>query len=276
MAEPLRVRLLLLLRKSTFTVSELTEILQISQSNASHHLKALRENGLIEALKSGQHSYYAIVAGEHLHAKLLQWLETLDELASEISDVAGDQIRLRDVLSRRAKTNAFKDWRLSQPDLPYSDLFARLSVGYKDRVCDIGCGEGDFFQYLTQNFRWVSAIDVDIHRLQKARATAKGLQASSAGLYCADAANLPFADGVFDSVIFRMTFSHLSDKMQCLSEASRVLKEGGVISIIDSALEDETALDLIRDIDRTRSGVLKVESLSIYKPVYLARLIRVW
>ncbi|HNL55609.1 MAG TPA: metalloregulator ArsR/SmtB family transcription factor, partial [Turneriella sp.] len=60
LSEPVRIRLYLLLRQSSLTVSELSEILALSQSNTSHHVKALRELDLLTAEKTGQHTYYAL------------------------------------------------------------------------------------------------------------------------------------------------------------------------------------------------------------------------
>ncbi|HMV35821.1 MAG TPA: metalloregulator ArsR/SmtB family transcription factor, partial [Turneriella sp.] len=57
LSEPVRIRLYLLLRQSSLTVSELSEILALSQSNTSHHVKALRELDLLTAEKTGQHTY---------------------------------------------------------------------------------------------------------------------------------------------------------------------------------------------------------------------------
>jgi DNA-binding transcriptional ArsR family regulator len=39
----------------TLTVTELTEVLNISQYNASKHLRILREAGIIDTLKQGRH-----------------------------------------------------------------------------------------------------------------------------------------------------------------------------------------------------------------------------
>ena len=69
LVEPVRIRIYLLLKKSPLTVSELSEILDLSQSNTSHHIKALRDLGLLSAEKTGQHTYYGLdareLAGEH-------------------------------------------------------------------------------------------------------------------------------------------------------------------------------------------------------------------
>jgi DNA-binding transcriptional ArsR family regulator len=55
-----RLAILLLLSKESRTVVELTEELQLAQPLVSHHLKALREAGLISLTPEGRSNRYAI------------------------------------------------------------------------------------------------------------------------------------------------------------------------------------------------------------------------
>lgn len=55
-----RLAILLLLAQESRTVVELTEQLEIGQPLVSHHLKALREAGLISVTPEGRSNRYAI------------------------------------------------------------------------------------------------------------------------------------------------------------------------------------------------------------------------
>lgn len=50
----------LLAEEGEYCVCELTEILEVSQSTVSKHLRILRENGLVESQKEGLKVYYKL------------------------------------------------------------------------------------------------------------------------------------------------------------------------------------------------------------------------
>jgi len=58
--DPKRLRLLYLVADHPRKVSELTELLGVSQPTVSHHLRILRDRGLVEAHKEGTTVYYSL------------------------------------------------------------------------------------------------------------------------------------------------------------------------------------------------------------------------
>lgn len=60
LSEPLRIRLLELLREQELCVCELCEILEVSQSKLSFHLKTLKEAGLVRSRQEGRWIYYSL------------------------------------------------------------------------------------------------------------------------------------------------------------------------------------------------------------------------
>jgi ArsR family transcriptional regulator len=60
LADPLRILILYTLDAKPYNVSELAEVLGISQPTASRHLKVLRERGLVNAQRSAQAVYYSL------------------------------------------------------------------------------------------------------------------------------------------------------------------------------------------------------------------------
>lgn len=60
MAEPLRLRILQLLKAAELSVTEITETLESTQPNISKHLKILQEAGLLARRQEGNTVYYSI------------------------------------------------------------------------------------------------------------------------------------------------------------------------------------------------------------------------
>lgn len=60
LSEPVRLRILHLLREGEMTVGELTNRLGITQPNASKHLRTLQEAGILRRNQRGNLVYYSI------------------------------------------------------------------------------------------------------------------------------------------------------------------------------------------------------------------------
>ena len=75
LGDPIRVQLVDVLRKHAgkVCVCELTPLFQISQPTVSHHLKVLREAGIVDSERQGLWAYYYVVP------------EALEELSAWLS-----------------------------------------------------------------------------------------------------------------------------------------------------------------------------------------------
>ncbi|MEH1969289.1 ArsR/SmtB family transcription factor [Nostoc sp.] len=60
LSDPLRISVLELLRKRELCVCDLCEILGVSQSKLSFHLKTLKEAGLVHSRQEGRWIYYSL------------------------------------------------------------------------------------------------------------------------------------------------------------------------------------------------------------------------
>jgi ArsR family transcriptional regulator, arsenate/arsenite/antimonite-responsive transcriptional repressor len=60
LSEPLRIKVLDLLRTKELCVCDLCEVLEISQSKLSFHLKVLKEAELVHARQEGRWIYYSL------------------------------------------------------------------------------------------------------------------------------------------------------------------------------------------------------------------------
>jgi len=66
LSDPIRIQLVDVLRKHAgkVCVCELVPLFDVSQATVSHHLKVLREAGLVESDKGGLWVYYYVLPGE--------------------------------------------------------------------------------------------------------------------------------------------------------------------------------------------------------------------
>lgn len=60
LGEETRLRILRLLFKHSLSVNEISDRLKVSQFNVSKHLRIMREAGLLEIEKQGQHRIYSV------------------------------------------------------------------------------------------------------------------------------------------------------------------------------------------------------------------------
>ncbi len=81
LSEPIRIRILQGLRDGERTVSELTRDLEMSQPNASKHLRILQDAGLVARDQRGNSVYYSIAD------------ESIFELCEVVCDSLGARFR---------------------------------------------------------------------------------------------------------------------------------------------------------------------------------------
>ncbi|NEQ54767.1 MAG: winged helix-turn-helix transcriptional regulator [Leptolyngbya sp. SIO3F4] len=60
LADPIRIKVIGLLKNGEYCVSEICQNLDVSQARLSFHLKALKDADLVTARRQGQHIYYSL------------------------------------------------------------------------------------------------------------------------------------------------------------------------------------------------------------------------
>jgi ubiquinone/menaquinone biosynthesis C-methylase UbiE len=102
-----------------------------------------------------------------------------------------------------------------------------LELSGKERVLDVGCGDGGDADWFAQ--RAASTIGIDLSEHPRwSTLTRPGL-----GFQSADAQALPFTSGAFDLVFMKDVLHHAHDPDQLLEEAGRVCAPGGRIYIVE-------------------------------------------
>lgn len=78
LADPTRISILYALKHNRLTVSELTIVLNMTQSAVSHQLRTLRDANLVSFEKKGKEVYYSL-ADDHVHQIFDQAVEHVEE-----------------------------------------------------------------------------------------------------------------------------------------------------------------------------------------------------
>ena len=236
-ADPNRLRILLLLRNEELSVAEMQEILTMGQSTISTHLSQLKQAGLVEDRRTGKSSLYRLTTSGG--GGVLEQL--LDQARHEIPEAAGDQAAMRSVLKKRQdKMRSFFDsvaGRLGKDYVPgqswksVSEALLRLMPPMV--IADMGAGEGTFALLLAQRAMKVIAVDTSAKMIEVAREQALRHGVKNIEYRLGDMEEVPIEDGAVDLVFFSQSLHHALHPERALQEAWRILLPGGRIVILD-------------------------------------------
>jgi SAM-dependent methyltransferase len=236
-ADPNRLRILLLLKAEELSVAELQEILGMGQSTISTHLAQLKQGGLVEDRRTGKSNLYRPTA----------WGSPLDKILAdaekEIVEFAADQTAMRCVLRKRQdKTRAFFDsvaGRLGKDYVPgkswKSLAEALLRLMPPMTIADMGAGEGNTALLLSQRAVRVIAIDSSARMIEVGREQAARHGIGNIDFRQGDIEDVPVATAEVDLVFFSQSLHHALHPERALAEAARILKPGGRVVILDLA-----------------------------------------
>lgn len=115
----------------------------------------------------------------------------------------------------------------------YAPKYKAYEMFEGKRVLDMGCGAaGKSLYYVSLGAERVVGVDVVARYEREATEFARRLGYSNRFLFlCASADNLPYPDGVFDTIIMNDFMEHVGDPEGALREAYRLLAPGGRIFI---------------------------------------------
>jgi SAM-dependent methyltransferase len=235
-----RLRLLRVLTHDRFNVSELTTVLAIAQSGVSRHLGLLRDAGLVVEERESGYTYYRLA--RDTHAGLWPLLETHFAGADTDPLVREDEARLHEVLRlRKENFDTHGDTRQLVPGRSWA-AWAR-ALGHllpPLDVADIGCGDGYLAVEAARWARSVIGIDRSPEVLARAAALAERRRVTNVRWAPGEITRLPLADASVDVALLSQTLHHADDPAAALAEASRVLRPGGRLLVLDLREHDQT------------------------------------
>lgn len=233
-ADPTRLRLLLLLAEESLSVAELQEILGMGQSRISTQLAQLKKGGLVGNLRSGKNNIYSCRAPGEL-------LSIATQAVAEIPERPKDEAALAHILRKRKdKARAYFDQlagkfgRQYVPGRSWKALSeALLKILNYDTVADLGAGEGTLAQLLAQRASKVIAIDHSPKMVEFGTRLAEEHGLPNLEYRLGDIEDIPVDDEAVDLVIFSQALHHASQPAKALAEARRIVKAGGTLVILD-------------------------------------------
>ena len=241
-----RSRILAVLERGEFTVTELASVLQVSQPTISRHLKTLASEGWVEARVDGRNRHYRMIRALDEAARAL-WAIVRTEVG-EAGIYVEDAERARPVLEQRRLrsaeffASAAERWdetraRLFGSAAAMTALLGLLSADWV--AADLGVGTGSFAQALAPFVGRVIGVDRSAEML--AAAEHRLGDRSNVDLREGDLEALPIGDGEVDAAFFTLVLHYVIDPPAALSEAHRVLKPGGRTVLVDMRRHDRGA-----------------------------------
>lgn len=245
-AEHTRLRLLYVLSGNELTVSEITTVLDQSQPRVSRHLKILCEAGILDRKQEGASVFYRL-ADQGSTAQFTQTLLTF--VPEDDPQLQRDLARLEDIKQQhvQAALQYFKDnaqrWGriralyLADPAVEDAMLEAAGS-GTIDNLLDVGTGTGSMLEVFGSRIRRGLGIDSSRDMLAVARANLEASNLSHCQVRKGDIYNLPVDTATMDVVTIHHVLHFLDDPGLAIAEATRTLKPGGRLIIVDFARHD--------------------------------------
>lgn len=126
--------------------------------------------------------------------------------------------------------NNSNDGRFVKP--MYKELQKEIEKIGRGKLLDVGCGNGNLFTFLSEEYYQMFGIDFSDNMISEAKKNC----GDKASFCVADAEKLPFDEDTFDIITCNASFHHYIHPNAVLSEMNRVLKAGGVLIIGDPYL----------------------------------------
>ena len=240
LADPTRLRLLLLLEQEELSVAELQQILGMGQSRISSHLAQLKRAGVVEDRRAGKNVYYGASENgqDSRRARIAELTRTL---ARELPETSRDRTSLKLVLRKRQdKAREYFDelagkfGRRYCPGRSWQALaHALITLLPPLTVADLGAGEGTLSQLLAKNARKVIAIDNSPKMVEFGSQLAKKHGFKNLEYRLGDIEEPPIANNSVDLAILSQALHHAIHPQQAIGAAHRILKRGGRLVILD-------------------------------------------
>jgi len=232
LADPSRLRLLLLLEVQPLSIAELTEVTGLAQSRVSTHLARLKRVNLVQDQRTGSAALYALSADDGDATGLWRLLrQQLDDPQARL-----DRERAEMVVRARKTGQTWAESVAGRMELHYSpgrtwEATARALIGLLTLgdVLDIASGDGVLAELLASHARTVTCLDISAKVLGAAR---RRLAVERNVFFCrADMAVPAFADHSFDQVFLMHALTFARSPRNVLIASARLLRPGGQLIV---------------------------------------------
>ncbi len=251
-AESSRLRILVLISRGDLTVSDLTDILNQSQPRVSRHLKLLMEAGLVERYQEGSWAFFRIsddeAARDFVQGVIARIPMRDPQIERDMERLGGVKRRRQERANQYFSANA-AGWdelrSLHVPDQAVETALLSL-VGNRpfQTMLDLGTGTGRLLELFASLYRRGVGIDMSREMLAVARANLDKAGVAHAQVRQGDIYAPPVERDSFDLVTMHQVLHYLDEPGVAIREASRLLRPGGRLIIVDFAPH---ALEFLRD-----------------------------
>ena len=226
LADPVRLRIVVLCAQGECSVSELTQVLGLSQPRVSQHLKQLCDAGLLERFRDGHFVYYRVLSGGRQAAmrRKLLGLIPMDD-----AGFAEDTARLRSLRGTGVASADEHDTRNRSLHRSLVELTVAAPIG---DLVDIGCGHGRILKLLASRARRAVGVDIDSDARRFARAELLLAGLPNCTLRQGDMYRLPLGDNEFDTAILDDVLFDAERPRDAIAEAVRILRPGGRLLLL--------------------------------------------
>ena len=257
LADPTRLRILMLLRAMELSVGEIAQVLGQSQPRVSRHVKILIDAGLAERRKEG--SWVFVSLGERARLEpLFQLLDRWSEIDGDTSTTAADADRLAAVRADRAAAaeryfaGHAEEWDALR-SLHVAETEVEAAIGRAlggrsggpesiGRLIDIGTGTGRMIELFGPAATQSLGIDRSPEMLRLARVKLADAGIAAVELRQGDMYALPLPSGSAETVIIHQVLHFAQNPAAAVSEAARLLNPGGRLLIVDFAPHERETL----------------------------------
>ncbi len=242
-AEPTRLRLLVLCARGELTVSELTQILGQSQPRVSRHLKLLCEAGLLDRFREGSWVFYRLSQSSPASALARHLVEACGEsdptIALDLQRLAATKQQRADLASAYFRENAPRWHRIRSLYVDEREVEAALiemiAAADPRDLLDIGTGTGRMLEILAPRVEQALGIDQSREMLSVARVNLERAGLANGRVRRDDMYQLALPDGSFDAVVIHQVLHYADRPAAAITEAARVLRPHGILVIVDFA-----------------------------------------
>jgi ubiquinone/menaquinone biosynthesis C-methylase UbiE/DNA-binding MarR family transcriptional regulator len=251
-AEPTRLRLVVLCARGELTVSELTQILGQSQPRVSRHLKLLCEAGLLDRFREGSWVFYRLSQSTSVSALARQLVAACDDtdptIALDLQRLSAIKRQRADLAAAYFRENAGQWHRIRSLYVDEREVEAALveiiaSVDPRD-LLDIGTGTGRVLEVLAPRVERALGIDQSREMLSIARVNLERAGLENGSVRLGDMYQLALPDASFDAVVIHQVLHYADRPAMAIAEAARVLRPNGILVLVDFAPH---TLEFLRD-----------------------------
>src|SRR5215813_9304101 len=251
-AESTRLRLVVLCARGELTVSELTQILGQSQPRVSRHLKLLCAAGLLDRFREGSWVFYRLTQSSPVGTLARQLVSACSgsdpTIALDLQRLSAIKRQRADIASAYFSENAAQWHRIRSLYVDECEVEAALveMVAAADPrdLLDIGTGTGRMLEILAPRVEYALGIDQSREMLAIARVNLERAGLENGLVRLGDMYQLALPDASFDAVVIHQVLHYADRPAEAIAEAARVLRPGGILTLVDFAPHE---LEFLRD-----------------------------